>query len=93
VVNALRGIPRASEEVDAVRAVFVLNHGNNGSAQDWDLFASILIAAHNARFPGQRAIILQADCNSFDTHGGIPLLGTRLADEIQVPPQPQPEEL
>ena len=64
-------------------AIFVLNHGNNGSPEDWDKFAAILKERHSSRFRNKRIEILQASANSSDTHGGIPLLGNLLADEIE----------
>lgn len=54
--------------------LFVLVHGNNAGPDDWLPFEALL--------DGSPSVILRASSNAYDTHGGIGLLGRRLADEI-----------
>lgn len=65
---------------------YVLQHGNDGNPQDWDLFAEHVRAAHEDELPHMRAVILQPKDNAkdgvFGTHGGIDQCGIRLANEM-----------
>ena len=62
--------------------LLVLVHGNNAGPADWRPIERLVCEQARQRGTALRLRILKAKSNAFDTHGGVELLGRRLADEI-----------
>merc|ERR1711998_24388 len=62
--------------------LLALIHGNNAGPKDWEPIEQLVIQQAEQLGRARRLRVLAAMSNAGDTHGGVQLLGRRLADEL-----------